>query len=66
MNNELSDRSTLLVESAGDHCLSRMSRQIDPLELIFGWYILVVNVNFAGLNGYSAGNLIVKWNIPPA
>ena len=53
MNNELKESKTLLVESAGDHYLSKMSRQMDPLELIFGWYILVVNVNFAGLKGYS-------------
>ena len=66
MNSELKDRRTLLVERAGDHCLSKMSRQIDPFELIFGWYILVVNVNFAGLNGYSYGNLILKLNSPPA
>ena len=36
-NNELRDRSTLLVDNAGDHYLSKMSKQIDPLELIFGW-----------------------------
>ena len=58
MNNELRDRSTLLVDSAGDHYLSRISRQIDPLELMFGWYILVVNVNLAGLNGYSSAGSI--------
>ena len=51
VNNELRDKSTLLVDNAGDHYLSKMSKQIDPLELIFGWYTRVVNVNFAGLNG---------------
>ena len=30
---------------AGDHCERRMSRQIAPFELIFGWKILVVNLN---------------------
>ena len=43
VNNELSERSTLLVDKAGDHYLSNMSKQIDPFELIFGWYTRVVN-----------------------
>ena len=36
VNNELSESNTLLVDNAGDHYLSRISKQIDPLELIFG------------------------------
>jgi len=36
VNNELKESSTLLVDNAGDHYLSKMSKQIDPLELIFG------------------------------
>ena len=28
---------TLLMVRAGDHCDLRMSRQIEPLELMFGW-----------------------------
>ena len=33
---ELSERSTFEMVRAGDHCLSKISRQIEPLELIFG------------------------------
>ena len=28
---------TLLMVRAGDHCDLRMSRQIEPFELMFGW-----------------------------
>ena len=34
--------------SAGLHCDRRMSRHMLPLELILGWYILVVNATCAG------------------
>ena len=43
--------NTLLIVSAGLHCSFKMSKQIDPAELILGWYILVSNVIFGGLNG---------------
>ena len=31
------DSSTLEMVSAGDHCSFKMSRQMDPFELMFGW-----------------------------
>ena len=43
-----------------------ISKQIAPSLLMFGWYILVVNKTFGGLNGYSAGKLIVKKKSPPS
>lgn len=30
------------IVNAGDHCDLSISRQIEPLLFIFGWYILVV------------------------
>lgn len=48
---EQMDRRTLEMVRAGDHCDRRMSRQMLPLLLIFGWYILVVNATFGGLKG---------------
>lgn len=50
---------------AGDHCDRRMSRQIAPLELIFGWQIRVVNVNLGGLKGQSVGKLMLRKKTPP-
>jgi len=37
--------------SAGDHCARNISKQIDPLLFIFGWYMRVVNATLGGLNG---------------
>ena len=34
---EQTDSNTLLIVKAGDHCDLKMSRQIEPLELMFGW-----------------------------
>ena len=34
---ELMERRTLLMVSAGDHIDLRMSRQMEPLEFMFGW-----------------------------
>ena len=31
------DKSTFATVNAGDHCERRMSRQMAPLLLIFGW-----------------------------
>lgn len=39
------------IVSAGDHWDLNMSRQIDPLLLIFGWYMRVVKATLGGLNG---------------
>ena len=38
--------------------------EMDPLSLIFGWYILVLKVTFGGLNGYSAGKS--NWTLKAA
>lgn len=51
VSNEQIDRSTLEIVRAGLHWSFRMSRQIPPLELMFGWKILVVNCTFGGLKG---------------
>lgn len=53
------------IVSAGDHCDLRMSKQMDPFELMFGWQMRVVNATFGGLNGQSVGKWIVKKNTPP-
>ena len=37
VNKELMDKSTFEIVSAGDHYSFKMSKHIDPLELIFGW-----------------------------
>jgi len=37
VNKELMDKRTFEIVSAGDHCSFKISRQIDPFELIFGW-----------------------------
>ena len=34
---EQTESKTLLIVKAGDHCDLKMSRQIEPLELMFGW-----------------------------
>jgi len=36
-NKELRERRTLEVVSAGDHYSFKISRQIEPFELMFGW-----------------------------
>ena len=51
VKSEQIDKSTLEIESAGLHWSFKISKQIDPLLLILGWYILVVKVHFGGLNG---------------
>ena len=51
VNNEQIDKRTLDTVRAGLHCSFRISRQIDPFELILQWYIRVLNVTFCGLNG---------------
>lgn len=37
--------------SAGLHCSLRMSRQMEPWELMLGWYTLVWNCTLGGLKG---------------
>ena len=64
VSNELIDNNTLLIVSAGLHWSFRMSNQILPLLLTFGWYILVVKFTLGGLNGYSVGNTILRKNNP--
>ena len=48
---ELIDNSTFETVRAGDHVSFRMSRQIEPLALILGWKMRVVNANLGGLKG---------------
>ena len=45
------DSRTLEIVRAGLHWSFNISRQIDPLELMLGWYILVVKVTLGGLKG---------------
>lgn len=45
------ESNTFDMVSAGDHCDLRMSRQMEPFEFMFGWYMRVVNATFGGLNG---------------
>ena len=44
-NSEQIDSNTFEIVNAGDHCDRRISRQMAPFELMFGWKILVVNLN---------------------
>ena len=37
VSSEQIESRTLETVSAGDHCSLRMSRQIEPCELTFGW-----------------------------
>lgn len=41
----------LLIVSAGLHWSFRISKQIDPLALTFGWYSFVVKLILGGLKG---------------
>lgn len=50
-NREQIDNNTFDIVSAGDHCDRKISKQMLPLLLMFGWYIFVVNDTFGGLNG---------------
>ena len=47
----LKDNNTFEIVRAGDHCYFKMSRQIWPFLLIFGWYIFVTKVILGGLKG---------------
>lgn len=47
----LIDNKTLLIVSMGLHSFFRMSRQIEPSVLIFGWNTFVSNLTLGGLNG---------------
>ena len=42
-SSEQIESNTFEMVSAGDHCDLSMSRQIEPFELMFGWYMRVVN-----------------------
>lgn len=44
-SNEQIESNTFEMVNAGDHCDRKMSKQIAPFELIFGWKIFVVNLN---------------------
>ena len=44
VNSEQMDRSTLEMVSAGLHWSLRISRQMEPLLLMLGWYSLVVKL----------------------
>ena len=48
---ELIDNKTLKIVRAGLHWFLRISRQMLPFELIFGWYTFVEKQTFGGLNG---------------
>ncbi len=51
VNREQMESSTLDMVRAGLHCSFKMSRQILPLLLIFGWKTFVLNATLGGLNG---------------
>jgi len=51
VSNEQIDRRTFDMVRAGLHCSLRMSRQMLPLLLMFGWNTLVRKETFGGLNG---------------
>ena len=38
---------------AGLHCDRRISRHMLPFELMFGWYIFVVNAIWGGVNAQN-------------
>ncbi len=40
------DANTLEMVKAGDHCSFRMSKQMLPLLLMFGWYTLVIKLTW--------------------
>ena len=44
------DNKTFDIVNAGLHWSFKMSKQMPPLALILGWYILVINFTFGGLN----------------
>jgi len=48
---EQMERRTFEIVKAGLHWSRRMSRQMLPLELMFGWYMRVVKETFGGLKG---------------
>lgn len=39
------------IVNAGDHWDRNISKQMEPLLLMFGWYIRVVKATLGGLNG---------------
>lgn len=47
-NNEQMESNTFEIVNAGDHWDRRISRQIAPFELMFGWNIFVVNLKLSG------------------
>ena len=46
------ESNTFDMVSAGDHCDLSMSRQIEPFELMFGWYMRVVNATCGEVDTY--------------
>lgn len=45
------DNNTFEIVNAGDHWDRKMSRQIEPLLFMLGWYMRVVKATLGGLNG---------------
>lgn len=45
------DNNTFDIVNAGDHWDRKMSRQIEPLLFMLGWYMRVVKATLGGLNG---------------
>lgn len=45
------DSNTFDIVNAGDHWDRKMSRQIEPLLFMLGWYMRVVKATLGGLNG---------------
>lgn len=66
VSSEHIDKSTLDIVKAGDQLSFRISRQITPWLFMLQWYILVRNVTFGGLNGYSGEKCISRKKTPPS
>lgn len=60
------ESNTLDIVRAGDQLSFRMSKHITPWLLMLQWYILVRNVTFGGLNGYSGEKWMSRKNTPPS
>jgi hypothetical protein len=51
------DSKTFEMVNAGDHCERRISRQIAPFALMFGWKIFVVNLRYTAKRSAQAMNI---------
>ena len=63
------ESNTFDMVSAGDHCDLSMSRQMEPFEFMFGWYMRVVNatckVQVQNLGLLAVGHFIEVVHVYP-